>query len=161
MRCCVLVTVVFLSSMVAKSATSEACLTTIPASPAFVPPAPYDAQVPDGFWYGTDALWTQLGASGVWHLANNSDTNNGYVTKMMFWRKGFDSRKEPHPDLIVTAHRADGDSPSVAVAQANAVFVTGDKPAMMTAFRIPTAGCWEITAHYGGRTLTFVTLVEP
>jgi hypothetical protein len=161
MRCYLLVAMVVLSPVVAMSGTGDACLTTLPPNPAFVPPAPYDAESPATFWYGTDALWTQLAADGVWHLANNSDKNNGYVTKLLFWRKGFDWRKEPQPDLIITAHRTDGDSPSVAVAHANAVFITGNKPAIMTGLRIPTSGCWEITAHYGGHTLTFVTLVEP
>jgi hypothetical protein len=65
------------------------------------------------------------------------------------------------PELIVTARRLDSDSPSVAVAHANAVFITGNTPAMMTGIRIPTIGCWEVTGHYGRRTLTFIVSVEP
>ena len=34
-------------------------------------------------------------------------------------------------------------------------------PAMVTAFEIPTAGCWELTAHYRGHTLMFITSVKP
>jgi hypothetical protein len=135
------------------------CLTTLPSSPAFVPPAPYDLFhiSDDMFWYGTDVLWTTLGTQGVGHL---DDKHDGYVTKLVFWRKGFDSREEPQPALIVTARRLDGDSPSVAVAHANAVFVTGNTPAMMTGIRIPTVGCWEVTGHYGGHTLSFIVSVE-
>ena len=138
------------------------CLTTLPSSPMFAPPAPYDSVHPSNnmFWYGTDALWTQLGSDGVWHIKNNADEHNGYVTKLVFWRKGFDWRKEPEPALIVTARRMDGDSPSVAVAHANAVFVTSNTPAMMTGIRIPTTGCWEVTGHYGGHTLSFIVSVE-
>jgi hypothetical protein len=55
---------------------------------------------------------------------------------------GFDWRKEAEVKLIITAKRLDGDAPSVAVAHANAVFVTGNTPAMMTLIDIPTAGCW-------------------
>jgi len=137
------------------------CLTTVASSPKFVPPAPYDSvRASDNmFWYGTDALWTQLGADGVWHIENNEDKHDGYVTKLVFWRKGFDWRKEPEPALIVTARRLDGDSPSVALAHANAVFITGNTPAMMTGIRIPTAGCWEVTGHYGGHTLSFIVSV--
>jgi hypothetical protein len=113
------------------------------------------------FWYGTDALWTQLDAGGVWRLNGNVDKRGGYATKLVFWRRGFDWRKEPEPDLILTARRVDGDAPSVAVAHANAVFVTGNTPAMMSGIRIPTAGCWEVSGHYGGRTLTFIVSVEP
>jgi hypothetical protein len=91
---------------------------------------------------------------------NNVDKHNGYVTKLVFWPKGFDWRKEPEPALIVTARRIDGDSPSVSISDTNAVFVTSNTPALMTCIRIPTAGCWEVTGHYGGRTLSFVVLVE-
>jgi hypothetical protein len=69
--------------------------------------------------------------------------------------------KEAEPKLIITAKRLDGDAPSVAVAHANAVFVTGNTPAMMTLIDIPTAGCWELTGHYHGHTLTFIASVEP
>jgi hypothetical protein len=138
------------------------CLTTLPSSPIFAPSAPYDlVHASDNmFWYGTDALWTMLGKDGVWHTENNVDKHNGFVTKLVFWRKGFDWRKEMEPALIVTARRIDGDSPSVAVAGANAVFVSGKTPAMMTGIRIPTAGCWEVTGHYGGHTLSFIVSVE-
>jgi hypothetical protein len=68
---------------------------------------------------------------------------------------------ESEPNLIVTARRVDGDSPSVAVSHANAVFVTGKTPAMMTGIRIHTRGCWEVTAFYGGRSLTIIVSLEP
>jgi hypothetical protein len=138
------------------------CLTTLPSSPIYAPPAPYDSvHVSDNmFWYGTDALFTMLTADGTWHLDNNLDKHDGYVTKLVFWRKGFNWRKELEPALIVTARRIDGDSPSVAVTHANAVFVTSNTPAMMTGIRIPTAGCWEVTGHYGSHTLSFVVSVE-
>ncbi len=138
------------------------CFTTLPPSPAFTPTAPYDSVHPSAnmFWYGTDALWTQLGANGVWHIENNADKSGGYATKLVFWRKGFDWRQEHEPALIVTARRVDGDSPSVAVAHANAVFLTSNTPAMMTGIRIPTAGCWEVTGHYGGHTLSFIVSVK-
>jgi hypothetical protein len=138
------------------------CLTTAASNPIFSPPAPYDSvrAADNMFWYGTDALWTSLVADGVWHMENNADKHSGYVTKLVFWRKGIDWRKEPAPALIVTARPIDGDSPSVAVAHANAVFVTGNTPAMMTGIRIPNAGCWEVTGHYGGHTLSFIVSVE-
>ncbi len=136
------------------------CLTTLPSN--FAPPAPYDSvHVPDNmFWYGTDALWTALVADGTWHLDNNVDKDHGYVTKLVFWRKGFNWRKELEPALTVIARRIDGDSPSVAVTGANAVYVTSKTPAMMTGLRIPIAGCWEVTGHYGGHLLSFVVSVE-
>ena len=140
-----------------------ACLVTLPPNPPFAPPAPYNELRLSGerFWYGTDALWTQMVADGVWHITNNVDKHNGYADKLIFWAKGFDWRKEPEPELIVTAQRVDGEAPSVAVAHANAVFVSGNTPAMMTLIRIPTAGCWEVTGYYGGHKLTFTVSVQP
>jgi hypothetical protein len=137
------------------------CLTTLAPKPQFVPPAPYTSSSPDGqFWYGSDALWTLLGVDSSWHMRDNVLNGKGYRTKLVFWRRGFDWRKESEPKLIITAKRLDGDAPPVAVADANAVFVTGDKPAMMTGIDIPTAGCWEIAAHYKGHTLSFIVSVE-
>ena len=136
---------------------SAQCLTTLPPHPPFVPPEPYLQQLPANgmFWYGTDALWTHLGIDGKLEMRNNVMT-----TKLVFWSREFDFRKELEPKLIVTGKRLDGDAPSVAVAHANAVFVTGPMPAaMMTGFDIPTAGCWEITAHYKGHALTFIVSV--
>jgi hypothetical protein len=115
---------------------------------------------PGAFWYGTDALWTQLDPDGVWHTKDNVDKHRGYVTKLIYWSRGFDWHKEPEPKLIVTARRLDGDSLSVAVAGANAVFITRTA-AMMTGIRIPTAGCWEVTGYYHGHALSFIVSVEP
>jgi hypothetical protein len=44
--------------------------------------------------------------------------------------------------------------------------VPGDRPGMMppgmmTGLDVPTAGCWELTAHYRGHTVNFVVSVEP
>lgn len=139
---------------------SAQCLTTLAPNPPFVPPAPYTSSAPDGqFWYGCDALWTLLAFDSKWRMQRNVN-GEGYFTKLVFWRRGFDWRKEPDPKLIISAKRLDGEAPSVAVAHAKAVFVTGNTPAMMTGIDIPTAGCWEITAHYKGHTLSFIVSVE-
>lgn len=140
--------------------TSAQCLTTLPPNPQFVPPKPYPQDAPTGaFWYGTESLWTSLSANGEWGGLHN---DKGYRQKVFFWSKGYDARKEPKPKLIITGRRLDGDSPSVAVADASNAFLSnGSPPAMVMAFEIPTAGCWELTAHYGGHTLTFVTSVKP
>lgn len=144
---------------------SAQCLTTLPPNPPFVPPIAYPpgSLQPGTFWYGTDALWTALSVDGKWK-AGNYGKGIVYTTKLVFWRKGFDWRKEVEPELIVTGKRLDGDAPSIAVAHANAVFVPGKPgytpPGMMTGIAIPTTGCWEITAHYGGHTLTFIVSVE-
>jgi hypothetical protein len=124
------------------------CLTTLAPNPPFVPPAPYPPSAPNGtFWYGTEALWTAVDVDGKWSMRNNVLNGKGYRTKLVFWRRGFDSRTEPEPKLIVTGKRLDGDA--------------GNTPGMMTLVDIPTAGCWEVTGHYGGHTLTFVVSVVP
>jgi len=139
---------------------SAQCLTTPPPNPPFVPPLknPSSAIGSNTFWYGTDALWTSLSLDGKWTFQNSVPAP--YPTKLVFWRRGFDWRKELEPKLIITGKRLDGDAPSIAEAHANAaLFGAGD--AMITAIDIPTAGCWELTAHYGGHTLSFIELVEP
>lgn len=158
--------VVFAGILLLPLLSSAQCLTTLPPNPPFVPPIAY----PQGglgagmFWYGTDALWTALSFDGKWQGYNGKP----YVQKLVFWRLGFDWRKEVEPLLIITGKRLDGDAPSIAVAHANAVFIPSPRsphepmpPAMMTGVDIPTAGCSELTAHYSGHTLTFVVSVEP
>lgn len=140
---------------------SAQCHPTRAPNPLFVPPAPYPSIPSDSqFWYGTDDLWTALG-DGKWSMRGKSANDRSYTEKLIFWRKGFDWHKEMEPKLVVTAKRLDGDAPTVTVSHANAVFVTGNRPAIMTGIDIPTAGCWEITAHYTSHNLTFVVLVEP
>jgi hypothetical protein len=142
--------------------TSAQCLTTLPPNPQFVPPKPYPQDAPSGaFWFGTESLWTSLSADGEWGGLHN---DKGYRQKVFFWVKGYDARKEPKPKLIITGRRLDGDSPSVAVADTNNAFEGTSSnlpPAMVTTFEIPTAGCWELTAHYRGHTLMFITSVKP
>ena len=143
---------------------SAQCLTTLPPNPPFVPPLknPSSALGSNMFWYGTDALWTSLSFDGKWTIQNNVLAPNGYRAKLVFWRRGFDWHKELEPEIIVTGKRIDGDAPSVAVAHAHVVFIPDrDTPGMMTLIDIPKAGCWELTAHYGGHTLSFIVLVEP
>jgi hypothetical protein len=147
------------------------CLTTLAPIPPFVPPAEYPAHVPEGsFWYGADQLWTSLAFDGKWNMRDNVMHGKGYRTKLTFWSRGFDWHTEAEPKLVVIAKRLDVKAPSVVVTHANAVFIPSDgrvpsastvAPAMMTAINIPTAGCWEVTAHYRGHALPFKVSVEP
>jgi hypothetical protein len=129
---------------------SAQCLTTIAPNPPFVPPAPYPSAAPSSrFWYGTDALWTALQIDGKWVAYAKGENGWVYQDKLVFWQRGFDWRKETKPKLIVTGKRLDGDAATIAVADANAVFMPSREGAgMMTLIDIPKAGCWEITAHY-------------
>jgi hypothetical protein len=142
---------------------SGQCLTTLAPNPPFVPPAPHPSNAPTArFWYGSDDLWTVLEIGGKWPVQRKDENGSVFTTKLVFWRRGFDWRKEMEPKLIITGKRLDGDAPTVAVAHANAVFLPSHENAgMMTLISIPTTGCWEITAHYQGHDLSFVVSVEP
>jgi hypothetical protein len=154
---------------------SAQCLTTRAPNPPFVPPSQYLFDAPKGaFWYGSDQLWTALGFDGKWIMRDNVLHGKGYRTKLTFWARGFDWHTELEPKLVIIAKRLDGDASSVVVAHANAVFIPSRSavpivsanvpvaaPGMMTGIDIPSAGCWEVTAQYGGYTLVFVVSVEP
>jgi hypothetical protein len=139
----------------------EACPVTKPSAQPFIPPLRYLINHgPDQFWYGTESLWTLLGVQETWHIHGNVlESEGAYRTKLTYWRKGFDWRTEPEPELIVIAKRLDRQSSPVAAESANAVFL--GESAMMTVIDIPTAGCWKLTAQYGCEKLSFVVSVQP
>jgi hypothetical protein len=139
---------------------SAACPVTSPPSPPFVAPAPYPPNAPEGrFWYGSNGLWTLLG-NRSWSMANNVLRGHGYRNKLIFWRQDFDWRGEGARKIIVTARRIDGGAaPPVFAEPANAVFSSGDTPAIMTAIDIPGEGCWEIIANLNGDKLRYVVAV--
>jgi hypothetical protein len=70
---------------------SAKCPVTSPSKPPFVPPLPYRTNVApcDGFWYGAKFLWTWVPNNPRWWLGG---------VKLVYWRAGFDARKEPQPD---------------------------------------------------------------
>jgi hypothetical protein len=138
----------------------QACFTTLPPNPSFAPPAPYDSIDIDGaFWYGTAGLWTKIAYDNVWHTKNNVDKTGGYATKLLFWSSEYDWRKEDQPEFVLTARRVDRDAPEIASSGAMPVFV--DKPAMMVGIGLPSTGCWQISGHYRGHTVSFTVSVEP
>jgi hypothetical protein len=108
----------------------EACPVAKPPAQPFVPPPPYwTDHGPDGFWYGTESLWTLLSVQGTWNIHSNVlEGKHGYRTKLTYWRRGFDWRREPEPELIVIAKRLDREAPSVAAGPAHAAFVTTERP---------------------------------
>jgi hypothetical protein len=99
-----------------------------------------------------------------------------FVGKLDYMRAGYDARKETDPKLTVVARRLDGVAPSVWAFPASATWGPGDDnlihldllPSMskMTGINLPTAGCWEIAAHYRAadnreKTLSFTVLLLP
>jgi hypothetical protein len=152
-----------LSTIYSSHLWSATCLTTLPPNPPFTPPAPQRA-IPAGqfFWYGTEALWTTLPISGAWNgLHPYSSETKGYRQKVFWWRQGYNAKTEQKPKLIVTGRRLDGDAPSFAVSDATNAYAPDIGSAMLVGIDIPTHGCWEITGHYSGHTLTFIVSVEP
>jgi len=146
------------------TSTSAQCHVTRPTNPPFVPPAGYAFKTPNPayFQHGTDDLWTDLLVDGKWGAFGKEGDSWVYVTKLVYWHRGFDWRKETEPKLTVTCKRLDGDAPSVTGDHANAVFIPNrDAAGMMTLLTVPTLGCWEITARYEGHELSYVVSVEP
>jgi hypothetical protein len=149
---------------------SAQCPVTTPAKSTFVPPPPYrtNAAPDDGFYYGTRALWTWIPNDPAWWRGGE---------KIVYWRAGFDARKEHQPDLKIVARRLDAPAPLVWGMRTYAVWFPEDgvthtgapgDMAMMSGIDISQAGkggCWEITAHYENaertedQTLSFVVLV--
>jgi hypothetical protein len=145
----------------------KGCPVTKAPDPAFVPPPPFEAIVGGReLLYGTPALWTVIYPD--WHIHSGG--------KLPYFRRGYDSRKEPGPLLTVVARRLDGSAPLVWDEFASNATIEGvgmAKMFMVTGVDIPTAGCWEIAARYVPgpssvpgpnnhiETLTYVVSVEP
>ena len=52
---------------------AEACPVTKPPAQPFVPPPRYwTDHGPDGFWYGSESLWTLLAVHGTWKIRNKT-----------------------------------------------------------------------------------------
>jgi hypothetical protein len=139
------------------------CPITRPPQPPFVPPKPYRATPPrlyGGFWYGSDQLWTMLPADGTWEMARDKD---GLFDKSLWWRAGFDPRREQTPSLTLSARRLDVPGRAIAASSGKATNGWRDDDDigafMLTGIELPAAGCWEITGHYRARELSFVVWV--
>jgi VWFA-related protein len=143
-------------------AQDSSCPVTVPVPGEFTPPAPYPAEPPEqhSSWYGTDALWTMLPASGTWSGLARGEA--GYSQKVLLWRPGYDGRAEQWPDATVSGRRLDAEASRVVAAPAtNAYRRQFGGWAMLVEVEIPTPGCWELRATDGTTTLTFTVLVMP
>jgi hypothetical protein len=143
----------------------SACPITQPPSEPFVPPAPYPTELwADGFWLGSEKLWTMRRKGGIWRGYWVLDPESGvrheiYFDKVFWWRKGYDWKTENPPELRVTGKRLDAPASLFHVNHANPVYIK--IPAMLTGIDIPTVGCWQITGDYKGDKLSFVVWVVP
>ena len=118
--------------------------------PLFVPPAAYAPQLEFGFfWFGAPEFWTQLPVNRPL----------GRREKVFWWSQGYDGSVEHRPNLAVSIKPFGGGVASfVDVGPTNAFF--GRAWSMLTMLEFPSAGCWEVTGSYRGRSLTFVTAVQ-
>jgi hypothetical protein len=63
------------------------------------------------------------------------------------------------PTLTVTGQQLNGDA-TIETNQATNGFHAIYKSFMLTGINVPTAGCWQFTAHYAGHDLSFVVWIE-
>ena len=141
------------------------CPVTLKAPMPYLPPPQYELDhSTNGFWIGTDKLWTALLRPGVWEWAPHKPGHENEVqplTTKTFWGSvDFDWKTEYPPLLKVTGKRLDGDAPPILTLGATNAF-PGPSAAMLVGVYIPTSGCWEITGEYKGEKLSFVVWVEP
>jgi hypothetical protein len=141
----------------ASTAAPRTCPITKPPSPRFVPPvppAPKSALPPAGeFFYGTPALWTSARLDGAW---NGLPYQDGFYTQKVFWWSRDYGRESP---LTVSGARTDGAAPPLRSSPATNAFAEDIGSSILVGVEIPAAGCWEITGHLSGATLSFVVWV--
>jgi hypothetical protein len=151
------------------------CPVTRPPAQAFIPPAPYQSEMPEHlFRLGTDKLWIVLHDPEIWSWVPRQPGHEQDVqpltAKVFWWSVGYDWRTEPQPYLTITGKRLDGSAPPLvvmtwqrpdgSVSQAtNAIM--GSRAAMLQGVYVPTPGCWEVTGDHRGDKLSFVVWVEP
>lgn len=134
-------------------------ITQVPETP-LVPPDPYPAAAPDGgFWYGTNALWTDLREDGIWYGLPKSEA--GYGNKIALWHAGYSQAEEPQPAITLSARQLDGEAVVAPVVYGTNAYHPDYGQFMMTGVDLPALGCWEITAEYQETALTFVVWVVP
>lgn len=141
-------------------------ITKAPEHP-FIPPA-LDRVTDGTFVLGSPMLWTRVTTHWLLNRTGN---------KLPYHSEVYTRYKLNNPPLAVMARRLDASEPLVWAERINNAFqlspgaraddiaARGGTGAMITALPIPTAGCWEISAHYtpaGDKvhTLTYTVWVD-
>jgi hypothetical protein len=149
------------------------CAVTPAPKPPFVAPRQFaparSVDRENAFFYGTPGLWALVYPH--WKLEGAF-----YGNKLVFFSEHYNYwKREGSPRMIVEARRLDAAAPPVQADHVNGAgpsFRYGEQPDpnnpgfMVTALPIPTAGCWEITAHYTSPSgiaekLSYTILLEP
>lgn len=138
----------------------ESCPVTAPGNNAFTPPS----EAPDGpssvyeaVWYGTPELWTMVNPNGeVWRdLPVGTD---GSLTQKTLWWSESHAPGDP-AEITLTAEHLDGSAPTVEASGGDGSHpFLGDF--MVVGFELPEPGCWRVTAHYKGASLSYVVWVD-
>ena len=106
--------------------------------------------------YGNSYLWTTLwmwGRDGVALSANDSHVSESGELRELKWAW----YRYVEGDLTIEGRRIDADAPPLTARVPDGYGNVGFQPAALT---FPTAGCWEVTGHLDGGTLTFVVRVQ-
>lgn len=143
----------------------DSCPVTKATTRPFVPPAPHFAKPSvssvSSFWFGTERLWTALPENGTWRLGHYKPDDPTFRQKLFFWRQGFNPQTDLQPRLTVSGKRIDTEAPPLQTDGPGNNSSTGNDQFIVTGINFPTAGCWEVTGHYGKDELTFVVWVSP
>jgi hypothetical protein len=113
---------------------------------------------PAQFWYGTPTLWTALRPDGTWRGLPYQD--GVYTQKVFWWHKEYVG-SQPRPLLTVTGKRIDGSAGPLLASTPSPGFNDDVGSFVLVLAAIPSAGCWEITGHEEGTSISFVVWVEP
>ena len=134
----------------------------------FIPPPPLDKAEDGTFVLGTPRLWARVTTHWLLNRTGN---------KLPYHSEVYSHYKVDNPPLAVVARRLDDPEPLVWADRVNGAWplspgargddiaARGGIGAMITSLPIPTAGCWEISAHYTPlgdkvQTLTYTVWVE-
>jgi len=168
---CVLAITLGISALHAADPGTSCAATTAPKPPFVAPPQFAPTRSVDGgsaFFHGTPGLWGLVYPH--WKLGGLEER------KIVFFSEHYNYwKREGNPQMTVEARRMDAAAPPVQADHVNGAgpsFRYGEQPDpnnpgfMSTALQIPTAGCWEITAHYTSPSgiaekLSYTILVEP
>jgi hypothetical protein len=134
----------------------EDCPVTQPPRPAFMPQTGL-ASEEGQFWFGSDALWTELPTNGTWNALPQSE--QGFTQKTFWWSREYAQSAEPG-GLTVTGRRLDGKAPALVISEPTNES-TDKGMFMLVEVKIPVEGCWQFAGNYKNETLTFTVLVKP
>lgn len=135
-------------------------VTTSTPQTRFTPPPPVKAlEAHRGrFWYGSDALYTQLSSDGRWRGIKSA---TGTRDKSFWFRKDAEWLEERPYQFMLTAKRLESDEAAIMLTGSDVTnAIMGKTVAMLTMLELPERGCWEVTGNYKDAYLSFVVWVE-